>query len=305
MAFPRLKEFAEMKGWKIEKNTAYGEQEGYLFTLVDAAGSKTFATPLPQIDDLNKNSILEFLGENKKALGIGSYSFSNQVLIVKFQEDYKSTKLEVMNNLVNQLTEYLKSLDIKGKGCCIFCGKEGAEQTVNIDKIMYNAHEECYNDEMNRVEQAAREYEMEDKNYLKGSFGAILGGIIASVPWIVIQTFLDRVAAVAAIIIGMGALKGYYLLKGKLGPMTRWIVAFSTVLSVVVAQFISLGIEMVMNEIPLSIQNFVLVLGIPEVLSTFEGNLVISLIIAFVGIIGLFRNLKGDSKSVMPTMTKE
>lgn len=304
MAFPRLKEFAAMKGWRIEKNTAYGEENGYLFTLVDGQGFKIFASPLPSISEDNRRDILDYLDKNKEKLKISEFMFDNKVLIIKFKETLTSTKVETMDTLLKELTDFLRSKDVKGKESCIFCGNDGAEQTVYIDNIMYSAHVECYSHANAAVEEAKKEYEAEDKNYFLGFIGAFIGGIVCSIPWILVQAYLSRVAAVLAAFIGIGSLKAYYIFKGKLGRGTRWIIGLCTLISVVVAQFGAIAIEMVQNDIPLQYESFVLLFSFPEITRSFIGNLALSLFMAFLGIIRLFINLKGNAKSVMPNIQK-
>lgn len=304
MTFPKLKKFATIKGWEIVKNSAYGEENGYLFTLIDGPGFKTLALPLPQISEEEEDIISEYMENNKKKLKISSYEFEDNVLLTTFKESFASVKLQVMNNYLQQITGYLGSLNIKGRGYCVFCKKSGADQTIYVDGIIYSAHDDCYYKEIQSIDEVSLALDTEEKNYLSGFIGAILGGIICSIPWIVVQSFLQRIAAVLAFIIGIGALKGYYLLKGRLGPFTRWIVAFATIVSVAFAVYASLAIEMVMNDIPLSMQNYILVLDIPEVADTVRGNLIMSMVMAALGIIGLFKNLKGDSKDIVPSMSK-
>jgi hypothetical protein len=305
MAFPRLKQFASMKGWRIEGNIAYGEENGYLFTVVDGQGFKMFLTPLPAIDDNIQKDILNYLKENKKMLRISEFSFDNTVLVIKFRESFRSTKVEYMDNLLAELTELLKQKHIKGKECCIFCGNDGADQSIYIDNIMYSAHNECYSHEVAAVEEAELEYKAEDKNYLAGFMGALVGGIVSSIPWILVQVYLNRIAAALALLIGIGSLKAYYLFKGRLGRATRWIVSACTLFSVVLSQFGAIAVNMLKNDIPLNYGNFVQVLRIPEVAHSFRSNLGMSLFMAFLGIIGLFLDLKGDAKSIMPNIEKK
>lgn len=52
---------------------------------------------------------------------------------------------------------------------------------------MYSAHNECYSHEIAAVEEAAKEYEEEDKNYVRGFVGALIGGIMSSIPWILVR----------------------------------------------------------------------------------------------------------------------
>lgn len=305
MAFPRLKQFASMKGWRIEKNIAYGEENGFLFTLIDGSGFKMFVSPLPSVTEQTKKEILDYLNENKKILQINEFLLDNDVLIVKLKESFRSAKVEVMSNLLMELTDFLKSKGIKGKECCIFCGNDNAEQTIYIDDIMYSAHNECYSHEVIMIDEAVREYEVEDKNYFSGFIGALIGGMVSSIPWILVQIYLNKMAAALAVLIGIGALKAYYMFKGQLGRATRWIIAFCTLFSVVFAQFAAIAIEFIKYNIPLQYGNFVKLLSDPEMGNVFKINLRLSLFMAFLGIIGLFFELKGDAKSFMPTIEKK
>ncbi|GAA0177095.1 hypothetical protein SH2C18_03820 [Clostridium sediminicola] len=305
MAFPRLKQFASKMGWRIEKGIAYGEENGYLFTLIDGPGFKMFLTPLPSVTEEIKNEILDYLNENKKELQIHEFLFDDDVLAVKLKESFKSASVEVMNNLVSELTNFLKSKGVNGKGCCIFCGIDNAEQTVYIDNLMFSAHDECYSREVAAMDEAAKEYDEEDKNYGSGIIGALLGGIVSSIPWVISQVYFESMAVVFAILISLGSLKAYYLFKGELGRATKWIVAFSTLFSVVLAQFGVMAIIFIKYKIPVEYESFVRLFKDPEMANIFKVNLRLGLFMASLGIIRLFFELKGDAKSFLPTMEKK
>ena len=48
-----------------------------------------------------------------------------------------------------------------------------------------------------------------NKKYLPGIIGALLGGLIASIPWILMYVYGEMMLSLLAIIIALGALKGY------------------------------------------------------------------------------------------------
>jgi len=47
------------------------------------------------------------------------------------------------------------------------------------------------------------------RNYTKGIIGAFIGGLIASIPWILLYIYGGMMSSYFAFIIGIGALKGY------------------------------------------------------------------------------------------------
>ena len=55
-----------------------------------------------------------------------------------------------------------------------------------------------------------------NNGYLLGILGAILGGLVASLPWIIMYVYLEMMWSFMAFLIGYGAFLGYKLFKGKM-----------------------------------------------------------------------------------------
>lgn len=53
-------------------------------------------------------------------------------------------------------------------------------------------------------------------NYLTGIIGAILGGIIATIPWVLVYVYGNMMLSLLAVIIAAGEFLGYKLFKGKI-----------------------------------------------------------------------------------------
>ncbi|MBL4930923.1 hypothetical protein [Clostridium paridis] len=306
MALSKLKEFASQKGWKFEKNIASGEENNYLFTVISGQGVKIFICPLPSISEESKNQVLNHLTNNKKLLKISSFLFDHDVLIIKFKENYRRTKIETMNNLLLELTNLLNSLGIKGKECCIFCGHDNANETIYFENIMYSAHSECYTQEVQMLQTAAKEYESEDKNYFRGTIGALIGGIIISILWSLAQMYLDdSLAAIFSIFLSFGLLKSYYFFKGKLGTATRWIIAACTFISVIISQLMVVEIMMLQHGTTIEYSDLKGLFGISGLAAMFRLNVKLSLFIAFIGFLIFIFPIKGDTKSVLPRIEKK
>ena len=53
------------------------------------------------------------------------------------------------------------------------------------------------------------------KKYVMGIFGGILGGLIASIPWILMYVYGNMIVQILSVVIAMGVLKGYQMFHGK------------------------------------------------------------------------------------------
>lgn len=70
-------------------------------------------------------------------------------------------------------------------------------------------------------------------SYLTGTIGAIIGGAIASLPWVLVYVYGNMIVAILAILIALGAFYGYKIAKGKMGKGLPAIIAIVSVAIIV------------------------------------------------------------------------
>lgn len=80
----------------------------------------------------------------------------------------------------------------------------------------------------------------ENGNYLLGTIGAILGGIIGAIPWALVYYFANLNTALLAILVGFGAIKGYTLFKGKFTKKTKILISLISLIVLVAVDLIGL-----------------------------------------------------------------
>ena len=80
----------------------------------------------------------------------------------------------------------------------------------------------------------------ESGNYLLGTIGAILGGIIGAIPWTLVYFFANYNIALLAILVGMGAIKGYTIFKGKFTKKTKILISIISLIILVSVELIVL-----------------------------------------------------------------
>jgi len=137
----------------------------------------------------------------------------------------------------------------------------------------------------------------EDSGYYKGIMGAILGALIIIVPWMLLKSFFDFNAALLAYFLGLAIYKGYTWNKGESGPMTRWIILITSIISLIVAQCGLMLIELLRDDLEISMGN------IKDLFHSFGGvntltfNMIFAVILLFLFIKPLFKELKYDTKN--------
>lgn len=95
-------------------------------------------------------------------------------------------------------------------------------------------------------------------SYITGTIGAILGGLVASIPWILTYTFANMIVAALAIIIAGGAFLGYKIFKGKIGKAFPVIITIVSLLVVtVVTTVICPSILMIQSGYPITWDNLI------------------------------------------------
>ena len=75
-------------------------------------------------------------------------------------------------------------------------------------------------------------------SYLTGIVGAVIGGSIAAIPWVLMYVYGNMILSALAIIIALGSLKGYQLAKGKITKAIKPIIIVISILIVIVATLV-------------------------------------------------------------------
>lgn len=130
------------------------------------------------------------------------------------------------------------------------------------------------------------------KSYFMGILGALIGGIIASIPWIVVYVYLNFIYSFLAFLVAMGALYGYQLFNGKVDKKLPFIIAIVSFISITIATLVIIPSLLIVNEeIPLTIANFKYLYSSSEFVSAIIKDYVISIIFTFLGISSVIKNL--------------
>lgn len=100
----------------------------------------------------------------------------------------------------------------------------------------------------NRVENKKEIIKVNKSNYITGILGAIVGGFIGAVPWILAYIYGNMMIAILAIFIAGGAYYGYKLCKGKVTKKLPIIIMLISIIIVAITSLLIIPIILIHTE---------------------------------------------------------
>jgi hypothetical protein len=136
-------------------------------------------------------------------------------------------------------------------------------------------------------------------SYITGTIGAIIGGAIASLPWVLVYVYGNMIVAILAILIALGAFYGYKLAKGKMGKGLPAIIAIVSVAIIVILTTIVCPLVIISKEANMeaSFKTIKLLYENKEVASAIMQDALISIVFTIVGIAGIIKSMHAQIKS--------
>ena len=130
-------------------------------------------------------------------------------------------------------------LGFPGVARCAFCGKPLADSATKWalakpDDVALPLHENCFYDFERQIGDNAYKKAAEPGRKVLPVIGALLGGLVGAIPWVILYVF-GYFAAIAGFLIGLCANYGHKLLGGKPGKARVFWVIFTIVVIVPVS----------------------------------------------------------------------
>lgn len=133
----------------------------------------------------------------------------------------------------------------------------------------------------------------ENKNYITGILGALVGGFIASIPWILTYVYANMILSILAVIIAMGALKGYQMCNGKVDKSLPIIISIVSLICVTVSTLVIIPALLIAKEgAAICMENFNILYSSKEFVGAIMADYAISVLFTILGISGIIANIK-------------
>ena len=152
---------------------------------------------------------------------------------------------------------------------------------------------------------------MENKNYILGIIGGLLGGVLASIPWLLMYVYGNMILSFLAFIIAIGVLKGYQLFKGKVDEKLPKIVIILSLISITITTFIFIPSFLLLKQNGnVTVDQIIALYDYSDFVSAIIKDYAFSLLFTFLGISGVVNSIKkqiatGNEKIDVKIIDKE
>lgn len=135
-------------------------------------------------------------------------------------------------------------------------------------------------------------------SYITGTIGAVIGGAIASLPWVLVYVYGNMIVAILAVLIALGAFYGYKLAKGKMGKGLPAIIAIVSVAIIVILTTIVCPLVILSDlGVDPSFETMQRVYSDSTMVSAIMQDALVSIAFTIVGIAGTIKSMKMQIKS--------
>ena len=137
-----------------------------------------------------------------------------------------------------------------------------------------------------------------NNGYLFGIIGSILGGLVASLPWIIMYVYVEMMWSFMAFLIGYGAFLGYKLFKGKMDIKVPYIIGIVSIIVIIFTTLYVIPALLIIKEgLTPSFEILSLLYSNTEFKSAIIKHLIFAVLFTVLGVSGIFKTLKNQAKN--------
>lgn len=304
MIFPKAKKIAKKQNWSKTNTGVFGLYKGYFFNIFDSnlmsnPQYKFVVATTDNLSEQQRDQIYNELTQHKKNLKFTSLSTSNNGVTIQFAENLKYTKIKTVYALLDFLVDLFKRMNLSGQNKCHSCNTTEGLLNYNCNERGLILCDSCYHKIDTDFKDIERKKHSEEKNYFIGFLGSLLFSLPGIIVWVLVSIYLERLASIIAVLIGILGIKGYVFFKGKSGKLTKYLIILSNIISILVANIVTI-LSLLMKE-GLSISESIAEMQINDVaIDMLNKNIIISFALTIVVWIWLFFSLKENKYSIKP-----
>lgn len=236
----QLERIMELSGLKRYEEIAYGSKNNIFVNVMynKMTWSANIHFFIGRESGISLEEINLFLKENHKKYRAKPAQLNGNTVSVLLNSEIKRIKPEDVAVFVDEATAFLADKGYRS-GCAVCSADSGEGYTLQggfIQQMCAPCHEK-----LAAATTEIKRERAETGSYLTGLVGALLGGIIGIIPWVLIG-MLGYIAGISGFVMAFLSYKGYLLLRGRRGPGMTWILILVLIVFTYIAVLTSQGI---------------------------------------------------------------
>lgn len=304
MIFPKAKKIARDLGWHKTNHKVFGLYKGYFFNVSDASiihtpQFKYVLVTTGYLTEEQRQQIKTELTINKKRLKFTLFEIRENTIYFQFTENLMPTKIKTVYALFDFVVDLLKKLNIPEQNRCHSCETNEKITYYDLNHTGVLLCDNCFKQTDNKFNKVEKERISKEKNYLTGFLGSVVFSIPAIILWVLLAVYLGGISSGMAFVIALLGFLGYNYFKGFRGKLTRYIIFFTSVISIFAANIITVIALLIkqgstINQAVLEFQTN------PVANEIFMQNIILSFLLSFIPWMWILFIRKDDQLIIKP-----
>ncbi|MGR3855030.1 MULTISPECIES: hypothetical protein [Chryseobacterium] len=304
MIFPKAKKIARDLGWHKTNHKVFGLYKGYFFNVSDASiihtpQFKYVLVTTGYLTEEQRQQIKTELTINKKRLKFTLFEIRENTIYFKFTENLMPTKIKTVYALFDFVVDLLKTLNIPEQNRCHSCETNEKITYYDLNHTGVLLCDDCFKQTDNKFNKVEKERISKEKNYLTGFLGSVVFSIPAIILWVLLAVYLGGISSGMAFVIALLGFLGYDYFKGFRGKLTRYIIFFTSVISIFAANIITVIALLIKQGFTIS-QAVLEFQTNPVVNEIFMQNIILSFLLSFIPWMWILFIRKDDQLIIKP-----
>jgi len=280
MLWPGMKKLGKELELKRTDSEIVGKVKNCYVKMYDGQNMKILELLVPELSDTDKEYIESKLTENK----VNKYEWLEYGVRIIFNEYVIPYSTKKIKDILIDFTDHFSEAYPDHTPRCQKCEVSKDLEAYHIGGATRFICNDCYESAEKEIGEIALEQEHAPPNYLMGFLGALLFSIPGVLVTVVLFVFLNRLAAISAVLYVLLGIMGYKKFKGKISQYGVLIIIASTLIMVAVGIVVSYSVmilQLIIKETgSIDIAGLLYFLSIPEVQREIIQNLVTSYIVS-------------------------
>ncbi|WP_330745009.1 hypothetical protein [Chryseobacterium sp. CP-77] len=304
MIFPKAKKIARDLGWHKTNHKVFGLYKGYFFNVSDASiihtpQFKYVSVTTGYLTEEQRQQIKTELTINKKRLKFTLFEIRENTIYFKFTENLMPTKIKTVYALFDFVVDLLKKLNIPEQNRCHSCETNEKITYYDLNHTGILLCDNCFKQTDNKFKKVEKERISKEKNYLTGFLGSVVFSIPAIILWVLLAVYLGGISSGMAFVIALLGFLGYDYFKGFRGKLTRYIIFFTSVISIFAANIITVIALLIKQGFTIS-QAVLEFQTNPVANEIFMQNIILSFLLSFIPWMWILFIRKDDQLIIKP-----